>query len=742
MPISNEVIPQIGGPVAQAEPLSIDTQGLDRALTNLAGVGSDLLVEKRKSELQSALDAEEGAFNEELRQLVHDRDTTATQDTLSPKQTTFDGDPRVAQMMQDLRKQDNVAEQGLISSSRLGVRKEAIFREYAAKYPRLIPDFLKQATSSGLGGTSSLYTQEMIDYLNDGAVKASADAKARAAASQSYYEEIVKNSRLLGIEPPPPSAGDEQVASWLTVYNEAADLHETYKRNVESSKIYLNNAAVSKDQATQYVNSQFSKNYGSMTTELKGELDAGMARLLGVNDIGQLADLAGTVDLEKAHLEIQNLVTQWKQKLMNRMGASGVVGSKISASDWSANFAGIDKFAEGYLALIGTKQVKEKASDLKDLIDLSVRSKADPRRVATAELLQRLGGNNIVAAQYNNQLSRDIALALRGSDTVNSSILSESGAAPQDQAPLMNSDGTVNPMGWNALEAARNDRKFATKLKQEEAAGGYLVTTANILNNPQALPNATPETLASAKKGAASQAISITNTLHDEIVKATKEKRQFLPADLLMNNLVSTLASTGFEEQYKLLPPEQQQFATEVSGPVLTQELAYLARLTSSKLGEFASGTKAGATAGATAALSAYDAASAGYRAITGQGETPKPYAGSKEYFTLNVNPTSGTVTLSLNEDIKADLSTNEQAQARKTMGNFNTTTGKRIGNAIHAMMTMGFVDSYEAGLEFVTSTEGFPQHIVQQDKGTNPAVGTKAQQDAVRAAQKKARGE
>lgn len=725
MPINNEIIPQIGGPIAQTEPLNIDTQGLDAALTNLSAVGANVLVEKRKTEFQAAVDAEDAAGNLELQQLIQDRDKTAAMDVLDQTTSEFSGDPRAIQMLHDLRKQDTVAEQGLINPTRLGVRKEAIFREYAAKYPRLIPEFLKIASSTGLGGTSSLYTQEMIDYLNDGAKQANADAQARAAASQNYYDEIVKNSRALGIEPPPPSAGDAQTVEWLGQYLKAADLHERYKRNVETSKIYLNNAAVSKDKAVQYINGVFSSGTGSMITELKSVLDTGMSKLLGVNDIGQLSSLAGNVDLEKARLEVQNLVAQWKQNLMNRMGASGPTGTKISAGEWAENFKAIDQYAEGYLSLIGTKQVREKADDLKALIDLSVRSQADPRRVATAELLQRLGGNNIVAAQFNYKLSGDIAKALQGSDTVNGSILSEAGAAPVDKAPVMLPDGTPNPTGWNVLEAARADKKFKTKLSQEEAAGGYLVTTAAILNNlgtPQ--PGATPEYTQKAKLAAASQVISVTNTLADEITKATKEKRQFLPADILMNNLVSILASKGFEEQYNLLPPEQQQFATEVSGPVLSQELSYLAKLTSEKLGKFSSSTHAASVAPANAALKAVDAASAGYRALVGVGETPKAYAGSKEYFSIGIDSTSGAVTLMLNDSIKSDLSSAEQAEARRVITNFNATTGKRIGNAIHAMKTAHYIDSYETGLEFVTSTEGFPQQIVPpQSKADTGAV-------------------
>jgi hypothetical protein len=703
MPIENPVIQQIGGPVGSAAPVSFDVAGLDRALDAAATVGGGLLIEQRVNELTEALSAEESAYQAELHGLIKERDAP------SKNQVLFGGqeverdpavNPQAYEMLAAISAETSAHEQGLISQQRLGVRKEAIFREYAARYPRLIPDFLKVANSSGLGGTASLQTQEMVDYLNDGAVQAAKDNQANAAAAGEYRKTLEKNSRILGVEPPPPTAGPQELVSWMDKYLKAAQRHQSFKQSVETTAILSNNREVEGWRVTDSINQVFAANGGAIIDGISAAFDARIGSVVGSNDPAVIAEfIKNSGNADRVRVALQQEAEQYKSQLMRDLGANGVVGQRISPAQWDAYWGPFNAFVTSYTSLVGTKEFSDTMKYVQE-----VNKVAAENAVGFAEIaLQKLSAdaarsNNPLAAVVNQNLSESLArrIADAAKSVSHASDLSAYGAAPAGSVPLVSPDGKVNATtGYNAFDAARAHKDIKNP-KDVDAAVAVVVDKQRVaLEAPKEIsPDATV--------AATAQVIAVTGELGDRIITGRASGRPYTPDDGLVRATVRALSSDRFLSTAATMDPETQKRLLASAGPVLEQELAYIAYQSNK-------GMQHSAPAQRSVDNLLFNAAAA----MSGGAKGRVDDAPGKAMYVIDVHPSTGAVTLRVRDGVTV---TDENRNAvNTTISRFNASSGPRMGAAVRALKGLGSIKSYEDAYTVMGSALGFPQHLLPE---------------------------
>lgn len=736
MPIENPILSNIGGPVGQAEPLRIDTQAMDRGFNALGTAVRDVAIERTTREFKAELDKEESAYMDELYNLIQERDTREVLESENAAAEAVSTNEQVRSMFAAIKSEDTAAAQGIIDNNRLGVRKELIFREYAAKYPRLIPEFLKVASSSGLGGTSSLQTQEMVDYLNEGAVARQRAIEASASKSQAYLKELEKNSRKLGLEPPPPGSSDDVMVKWLERYTSLAAQHENYTVDLKGHSLYMNGKARNAAEVAQRVNQLVVTHGAAYAGEVSGLISDATASVYGVTDISQLSQAALSGNLDKLRLTVMERIAAWEQQKMIELGGATEAGKYISSDQWAAIFAPARQQAEAALALIGTGPTATTIAQLQG-IDKARWTAQLPQDVLHAqELAATLSATNSGMTSTLNQELADI-LATGARATLDATTAgAQVGNATGDRRPLMNAAGTPTPIGgWNAMHAASTSKDLKTQTDKDKYVAEYLAGTDALLRSGgSALP---PKANADVVlKGAMSQVVSVFDTVSEKVAAENKAGRVYLPEDSLMENLVSSAASDEFGAQFQALSPRDQNVARTSMKTVLDFETAYIANVLNRDLNAYSTQARADqrTLSGTMDALSSFYGGGLG---ASKKAASLAEYAGEGELFVMTVDDDTGDVAFSINNYVKSKLSPEQRIEAERQIRNITMDRGRRISNALRAQVQIGNYPTYSEALIAASMVEGWPSHL-----GLGATAGPSIGLDDVEAQQKKTRGE
>lgn len=741
MPIENPIISTIGGPAGQAEPLRIDTQAMDSAFTSLGEVVRDVKVEKTTAQFKADLDKEESAYIDELYGLIQERDTQEVLEEENQADGFVSPNPEVRKMMLALREEDAAASQGVIDSNRLGVRKEMIFREYAAKYPRLIPEFLKTASSSGLGGTSSLQTQEMVDYLNDGARQRKAAIKASGAKQAEYRKAIEKNSRILGVEPPPPNSSPEVEAQWLEKYIAAATQNELYMADKKGHALWKNSNTRTETEVKQAFNNLATRNSSAIVGQVYGSLNDYAANVFGVSDVSQLTEAVFSGDLDKQKLDMQAHYDAWKQNEMRQItGAGG--GEHITPAMWKDYFGPADAFVAQVLNLVGTKEIAEKIKGLQSVQKAQYDARL-PRNLAYAAEL------SATLAQTGNQVAKDVsiqtasALATAIKANLDAEVAgAQVGEETEGRPGLVNQVGQATPFGgWNAIRAADAVTGIPQIEKDKLAAEHLANTDAAIRAGDKAPTTGDTAKDARVRTGRMAQVVSSFDTVAEKAALANKRGKAYLPEDSLIENLVKSASSEEFGELFAQLTPRDQAIARDTMKTVLDYETAYIAQLLNKRLENFSEHRRGQNRL--SMAVFAGMAGAPGAELRDEGNDLGRARAGG-ELFVMNIDSDTGDISFSINNAAKAELSPAQLAEAEREVRNLTGDKAYRIANALRAQVRVGNYASYEEALLAASEVEGWPKQLGLAATGPAPAKKrSKAEQDAaLESAQKGARGE
>jgi hypothetical protein len=738
MPIENPIISPIGGPVGQAEPLRIDTQSMDRAISTVGEAVKNVKVERLTRDFKAELDQEESAYMEELYGLMKERDTVEVLQAENSVDESVTSNPQVKEMLSRLRVEDTAASQGIIDSNRLGVRKELIFREYAAKYPRLIPEFLKVSSASGLGGTSSLQTQEMVDYLNEGAVARQREIEASAAKSSEYLKELEKNSRKLGLEPPPPGSSEEAMAGWLERYVGMASQHEKYMVETKAHTLWANQKERNVETMLEHTNQLVVTHGATFSGEVNGIIQNSAAQLFGVTDITQLTQAMQSGDLERLSLTVRQQAAEWKRNKMIELGGLTEAGKYITQSQWNNIFAAADQQVEAALAMIGTGPTMDKIKNLEAASKAQWTAKLPTNLRYTNELAATLSATNQGISNKLNEQTANQLTKLAESSLLPEIAGAQTGNVTGERRPLMDATGTPTPIGgWNAMNAANVNPALKTQVEKDKFVAGYLEgTDALIRSNGKGLPEGTDANVV--LTGAMSQVVSTFDTVADKVAAENKAGRVYLPEDSLMANLVSSASSDEFGEQFQSLSPRDQNIARASMKTVLDFETAYIANVLNKSLNAYSTQAR-GDNRQLTGTMSGLAAA---YGNPGGFAQEPSlsEYAGEGELFVMTVNNDTGDIAFSISNDIAAKLSPRQKLEAEREIRLLTMEKSARISNALKAQVQIGNYPSYEDALLAATMVEGWPSHL------SLGATAAKSEEsigmDDIEATQKKTRGE
>lgn len=218
--------------VNEPDPTPLDTEAVGSAIDSVAGVLNKTRVDKFRAEM----DLEEKKYQEALAQ----RDAQLQKDLLAIEQSN-PGKSIVDRLNKELAKQELLAKQGKADDTAVVVRKETIYRKYAAKYPGLVPEFDEVAKSSGLGGLNSYTTQFMTNAFNE--AYAGEKQSATLEDLQTQMDDTLKDMKKYAILPDNyPSFEDAYEA-----YLKAADLESRRKSAAARKEIYLSNTEVTDD---------------------------------------------------------------------------------------------------------------------------------------------------------------------------------------------------------------------------------------------------------------------------------------------------------------------------------------------------------------------------------------------------------------------------------------------------------------------------------------------------------------
>lgn len=743
MPIENPIISPIGGPVGSAEGAHVEGERLGAALTDLGGAVGQWRTDKVVDEFKNATDTEEAAFMEEQYNLIKERDKEA--DILSSHDAiqAATANPQAQQMLAAMTAADSAAEQGIIDNNRLGVRKEKIFREYAAKYPRLIPEFLKVASSSGLGGTSSLTTQEMTDYLNDGARQRQAELEATRSAQADYRKQIEKNARKLGLEPLPPNATIPQLGAWTEQYIKRAALHGAYTVDSESFSMWQNSVKVDEHAVQQRLNSLFATHGAAMVGELDGVVNEVTAAVYGVSDPTKLGEALSTGDVDKLNTALRARYARWKQDTMNRMGANTPGGQYITPTMWQQQFAASDAYMEQVYSTIGTKQTVDKMKMLRDAQIQIVENQLDPVNQALLGALSSIKGSSLRAGNAHRDISH--AVTDEVIDIFQNKASTSMVAGSDDMPALIDKDGNATPWGANnSLRVAEALPDVKDQPTREKLAATHLEIVDEAIRSSDTREDADPTITSSVNNGLLSQVLSTMDYVGEKSRMAFRRGKTYAPEDSLMATGVRAMASPEFAELFNGLDKNTRASAQDSMSSVLQYEIAYLA--------QFANNAFAGYSQSARSGAASVDVTKGGFLAGLSGGvapplpkETLETSSYDGEIFQLNVDQSTGEVSFVVQAGALKALPPDQREAATRYARNFTLERGHRFTNALQAQVNLGLYADPVSALEAAAEAEGWPRQlalgVVGDTKGTKSK--TKAEQDtALEKRQKEARGE
>jgi hypothetical protein len=739
MPIKNEVLTQLGGPVADAPGLQINTGLYEQSIIELGEAAGAARTESLSNQLRTQLYNEEMAFDDELVRLTKERDQAERQaDVLDDVGGAYAQAPEeVRSMMRALGREDMAGEQNLIDPNRLGVRKEKIFREFAAKYPRLIPEFLKVASSSGLGGHTDMQTQEMIDYLNDGAVAASAARKSAADAGAEYYKTLSTQSWSLNIRPAPPGASAAETAAWLTEFNRAAKQAAVHDYALKELGIHETGNKYDVEQSTKYVNNIFTYQGPAITKGLMGSLSRELAAHFNVTDIRQIPTTMNFESAEAARVRGRVAYENWKGKYREQFAAvAPQVMSNITPEAWASMFATTDKIAEDLFSTLGTDKFASYVENINKVYEGIWTHNVGPENILTLEMfeLASRNGNAIGADLYQSTippiLGRGAAAAQFGASapvTQALAIGAQAGGVPVGK-PV--EERLITPQGLANPQSTLNVGEIAASSEELAKSGGKVDFVNNYIANQQLAlavvpgPGLTPENANKIRQGALAQ---ITGTLayleRQAVGESSRTGKPYLPDDSTLAILVETLAMPQVTAEVDKLPANTKEYIRRTSGLMLQYELAYIATRAAEDFSQdlasnrsvtnitmFSGGSNPGAEGGLFSLFSG--------KSLETSSGLISPNAG--ELFEMHVD-NEGIVSIRVRPSAAAVMSPGERTGAASTVLAFDNTHGVRMTNAIRAMKNIGAISAYSDAIDVMRSIEGFPPHLLPEDVETAP---------------------